>query len=135
MKKATLRILNKACELAEKWDHDGTYKFCCILAKGPSIIAIGYNRLKSHTLSLETEMQSLHAEMSVLRGRREDLSRHTLYVVRFSPGRGGLANAKPCNVCMRLIESLGVGEVIYSHDVDVAKRHKVRTNRVKTVRI
>lgn len=86
-------MLHLARKLAAKSQHK-QHHHACIITKGGSIVAVGYNH------------KFMHAEMDAIRKVNTKFFRThrvqkglTLYSLRWRKG-GGFGNAKPCSACM-----------------------------------
>jgi len=90
-----------------------------VVYKKKKIIAVGWNKRKSHPLCVEYQPNPqriyLHAEMDAI---IKTINRHgpdmlpdcKLVVLRLTKG-GRIAESKPCEGCMSLINAMNVGEV------------------------
>ena len=68
---------------------------------------------------------SIHAEMNALGGLPKNITRGASLVVVRVTKRGDLSCSKPCVICMTLIKSAGIKNLIYS----------VGVNKMKTVKL
>lgn len=118
-----------ALELASTATHDVTYQLCALVVSKNKVLSIGYNQPKTHTISAETKMQQLHAEMHAIVGCPEGaVDGAEVIVVRIKPsGKPGLA--KPCEVCQKILRRFGIRRVFYtinSDDVDNPEIEKMK---------
>ena len=80
-----------------------------IVTRGGAIVAIGYNH------------EEVHAEdMALSKLWPSERIGTKLYSIRVRPG-GKYGMAKPCDDCMKLIESSGVKQVFYSTDTGMVR--------------
>jgi len=113
--------------IAEKVAQKGRSKFRmgAVVVQGNRILSVGYNNMqKSHPVmsrnSISVEQQNfikLHAEVSALLSLDNPSinNKTAIYVYRARrDGHQGLA--KPCDVCIRFIQSMGVKKVYFSLD-------------------
>ncbi len=90
------------------------HRLGAVVAKGNSVISIGWNRNKTHPKSTHA-WKYIHAEMSALMKAGEKASGADLYVARV--GRDGvLRNSMPCPACMALIASYGIKRVFFTNE-------------------
>ena len=101
-----------------------------ILAKGKSVIKQSTNLIKTHPLQKNQYMtedypqshaHSTHAEV-ILLGNIKYNKKYSLYVCRRKKD-GSIGIAKPCPVCMEIINKSGIGKVIYSISGTIKKPH------------
>ena len=107
-----LRIANKQ---ATKSDY--IYRLGAVIVKGKRVLATGYNSISY--CSVNSFKNSRHAEMDVILklmhkpNGLSSLAGSTLYVTRIT-NTGRSAMARPCDKCMKLIQSVGIKEIIYT---------------------
>ena len=84
----------------------------CIAARGRHLYSVGYNSYKTHPIM--GGPQTLHAEIhAISRLPRGVLGSNIhLVIVRLLPNGYGLA--RPCPVCISIIEKVGIKRVIYT---------------------
>jgi tRNA(Arg) A34 adenosine deaminase TadA len=104
-------------ELARKSSHN-VHRHGAILVRGPKIISTGTNHSTFNSLAARfhpvTEHASLHAEIACILGiDRSELERSDLYVLRLNR-QEKIALSKPCPVCQRALEHVGIRRVFYS---------------------
>ena len=94
------------------------------LIKKSKIMHIGWNKVKSHPITLNFSYKSyshLHAEADVIiKSGNEFLNDFELLVVRFDKN-GKLVNSKPCKGCQSLIQQVGLNRVWYSIDSGIVQ--------------
>lgn len=92
----------------------------CALIKGPKIL-LGANSLKTSPLAVELGSRKgrIHAEVSVLKNLDNNHG-GKLYVYREKKD-GSLGLARPCDSCMKIIQSKGIKTIFYSTPNGFAK--------------
>jgi len=85
-----------------------------VVAKGKRVLSVGVNRNRNNPCNVSNPKvnSALHAERAALKTLEftdVDFSRVTLYVAR-SENR----LSRPCELCWKYIEHLGVGQVIWT---------------------
>ena len=84
--------------------------------KSGRVLGRGFNQIRGSRLKEKRWNCSLHAEQAaILDSLKSDIKGATLYVIRLNP-KGLFRNACPCSICKRLIESVGIKEVIYTNE-------------------
>ena len=93
-------------------------KYGAVIVKNDEIIATGYNGVprseihceicfKQNSKDYENQCRSVHAEMNaIISASRSDMIDAILYLASDQP------NAKPCDICRRLIVNASIKEVI-----------------------
>ena len=93
-------------------------KYGAVIVKNDEIIATGYNGVprgeihceicsKQNSKDYENQCHSVHAEMNaIISAPRSDMIDAILYLASDQP------NAKPCDICRRLIVNASIKEVI-----------------------
>lgn len=83
-----------------------THKHACVLVKGGKIIERSVNTISNRFIG--------HAEQMVLyRYKKQyDLKKCMLVVIRVSKSQ--ISDSKPCQNCLKLIQSCGIKKVLYS---------------------
>jgi len=93
-------------------------KYGAVIVKNDEIIATGYNGVprgeihceicsKQNGKDYENQCRSVHAEMNaIISASRSEMLGSTLYLASDQP------NAKPCDICRRLIINAGIARVI-----------------------
>ncbi len=100
------------------------------IVKGRKIISLGCNSNKTtpfirKKISDKTMVDRMHAEMSCILKAQKDISKCKIYVARLTSN--GLGNARPCMLCMSMIQTAGVREVFYSTEDGWKKEKVIRT--------
>jgi deoxycytidylate deaminase len=86
----------------------------CVIVKKKKILSNGCAHSSSFRLH---ELSSIHAEIHALgRGRFEDLSEATAYVMTMARKSGNLTNSTPCLTCAIALRSSGIKRAIYTID-------------------
>lgn len=107
--KGLIDVTSKVCLLSSC-----RYKHGAIITRGSIIIAMGFNKFKTHTMHKEygSHVVSIHAEMAAIIRARIDLTDCILYSVRIkNDGEYGIS--KPCKSCYKLILESGIRQVMY----------------------
>jgi len=106
-----LRYFELAKKLSRKSDHH-RHKLGCVIVNRNKIVGVGWNLLKTHPSS-RNKYRTIHAELAAILGiDPADLHGSSVYVFRESTH--GLALAKPCPTCNKMLQDCGVREVIYT---------------------
>ena len=108
-------ILHAAIEAARK----STYrvKLGAVVFKGKRILSTGWNQIRSSSLKHKNYENSLHAEQSALLGLEwKKLKGCSMLVVKISRAEERLGNARPCDMCMQLMNYIGIKDVFYSNE-------------------
>lgn len=99
----------------------------CVAVYGHRVISSGYNTCKSSPLQKEYNKyrfdedtnHTLHSEtkclLPLINRNDVDFSKISLYVYREFKN-GGLALARPCESCMKLIRDLGIRDIYYTNN-------------------
>lgn len=105
------RVLKDCKTLAQR--SDMLHKHGCIIVKNGTVISRGFNqRFTNKKLQDCHDVTSWHAEMIAIRKcTKELLCQSDLYIVRIG---SGYKYSKPCSVCAKKIEKLGIRNVYYS---------------------
>lgn len=100
-------------------------KYGAVIVKDDEIIATGYNGVPRGEKHCETcskqnskdyinQCHSVHAEMNaIISAARRDMLGSTLYLASDQP------NAKPCDICRRLIINAGIAKVVTKEVKDI----------------
>ena len=107
-------------------------KIGAVVAHKHNVLAVGINQVKSHPLQkkynkerfsetkTDTCQHFIHAEIdALLKVRREDLTKASLYVFRMNLN-GELAISRPCPACMAMIGAMGIKKIHYTTDIGYA---------------
>lgn len=115
----TTGILKKAAEYAKHNDVEGLPKMAAVIAKRKKILAVGYNKHKTHPMMLkytDNELRvSIHAEVDALVNALknyspEELVGSEIYIARLlKNGKTGIA--KPCEICQKALEDHGITSI------------------------
>lgn len=107
-------LANRALELAKAKERNVMFQLCAIVVSGKTIVSVGFNTPKTHTISRRTTMQQLHAEMSaIIQVPYRNLDGCDLIVVRATRG-GKPGMSKPCRYCEEIISKCGARRVLYT---------------------
>lgn len=121
-------ILKAAIKIAEKSSHHKC-KVGAVIFKNARIISIGNNNIRSCSLiskKYKTYENSLHAEQAaILNSPRKSLKRANIFVIRLSADKKFLRMAKPCKMCMKFIEYVGIENIFYSNSRGEIIKEKV----------
>lgn len=118
-------IIKKAIQTANKSDMM-PFKVGAVIFKNNRIISYGYNA-KRHCGKIHPKYRnywdSLHAEQDAILNVKDwnKLSGASILVIRVTR-QGNLSMAKPCDMCMSIINHVGLKEVYYSnHEGEILK--------------
>ncbi len=105
------RVLDDCKTLAQK--SDMLHKHGCIIVKNGNVVSTGFNQRYTKKKIQEChDVTSWHAEMIAIRKcTKELLCQSDLYIVRIG---SGFKYSKPCSICSKKIEKLGIRNVYYS---------------------
>lgn len=97
-----------------------TYKYCigAVVFKGKRIISSGHNGIRPSSISLKYKIfpNSLHAEQAALMNLDwTKLKNYSMLVLRISKTKDILGNARPCNMCLNLLLTIGINDIYYSN--------------------
>jgi deoxycytidylate deaminase len=115
-------ILKLAIEEAEKSTHH--FRVGAVVFKGKRIFSSGRNEIRSCSKMPDRFMKwnnSLHAEQKAILNARRDLNGYDMLVIRIGKS-GSLLLAKPCEVCMRTIEYVGINNIFFSNNEGEIKK-------------
>lgn len=91
---------------------------CVIFDKG-KVISKGHNCRRNHRKlhpNFYNWKGEIHAEMNAIINARTDLKGCTLLVIRVNKNRQ-LRLSKPCKLCLRYIEHVGIKKIYYSTEM------------------
>ena len=93
----------------------GKFRLGAILVYRNSIVSVGMNSYKTHPLmAARTSWPFLHAEQhAIIRAGLDNCEGLDLYIARVLKNND-LAISKPCDVCIKLIEDVGIKNVYHS---------------------
>ncbi len=106
-------FLTLAKRASEKSDHH-TQKLGCVIAKGSSVLGVGYNVLKTHPKS-PSPYRQIHAEFMAYVNAGGKVEGATAYIYR-QHKNGQAAVAKPCQSCWNFLTEMGIKNVVYSFE-------------------
>ena len=114
--------LNKLFELARGISRNIPMKIkhVCFICKGKKILAIGWNKNKTHPAIFRHPYNKfstqIHAELdAIIKFGRTDCSKYDIVVIRIRPN-GKMGYSKPCKGCQHVIKQVGFNSVYYSTD-------------------
>jgi deoxycytidylate deaminase len=112
-----IKFAKLALQLADL-DNGMHYSLCAIIIKKNRVLSVGYNQSKTHSISKDTVVQMIHAEMhAILKCQGGALKGAEMIVARARADRkAGLA--KPCSVCQGILRRCGIKRVLYTTNWD-----------------
>lgn len=116
--------------LAHNYDDFLEYQLCAVIARGGSIVSVGFNKRQTNSFvehytdrvrgSDRDYCMSTHAEMDAVAQVRSktDLTGCKMYVARIRPV-GNLAGenlgmARPCEICQKVLWAYGIRRAYYT---------------------
>ena len=111
-------VVKRCLEECEK----STYKFRigAVIFKGDRIISSGHNGIRSSSKinnKYKKYENSLHAEQAALMGLDwTKVKGYSILVMKLSPTKKILSNAKPCKICQRILTLVGIKNIFYSNE-------------------
>lgn len=116
--------MNKhAFELAKKVSKNSQHKdhqVGSVITYKNRILSVGFNKTKTHPKS-HSPWKTTHAEFdAVLSLGNIDYSKCSIYVYR-ELKTGTMGNSKPCVWCQKMLKSIGLTTVYYSHETGFIK--------------
>ena len=99
-------------------DHTHYQMGACIVYKG-RVISVGTNqRFKSHSLTrMYNEHQTIHSEVaSIIRLKNKKILKDCKMVVYRENALGGLAMARPCPTCLKILKFFNISRIAYTTD-------------------
>lgn len=117
-------IINKCIETAYKSDYK--LKIGAVVFKGKRILSTGYNSIRSSRMSNKHKnfINSLHAEQHALLNLDwSKLKGCSILVMKVSK-TGKLSNAKPCPLCSKLLNHVGIKDIYYTNEQGVITNEK-----------
>lgn len=105
------RVLEDCKNLAKR--SNMLHKHGCIIVKNGNIVSTGFNQHFTNKKLKEChDTTSWHAEiMAIRKCTKELLCQSDLYIVRIGTG---FKYSKPCSICSKKIQQLGIRNVYYS---------------------
>lgn len=112
------RLVRKAIEIKKTNNSNTRFKHVAFILKGRRIVAIGWNKKKSHPAMIKYKYNDkcnhIHAELdAIIRFGNTDCRDKTLVVIRLLKDNT-IANSKPCIGCQHVIEQVGFKNVYFS---------------------
>lgn len=122
----TSGILKRCLEECEK----STYKVKvgAVIFSGKRIISSGHNEIRSSSIPNKHKLytNSVHAEQAALLGTDWNrLKGYSILVVRYNQNTEKLLNAKPCAMCAKILEYVGIKDIYYSNESGEIVRGKL----------
>lgn len=120
----TIGVFRRALYEAE----NSTYKFRigAVIFKGSKIISSGRNEIRSNAIHPKYKkfLNTLHAEQNALIGLDwTQLKGCSILVIRINKN-DELTIAKPCKMCMALLDYVGIKKIYYSESDGTIKKLK-----------
>lgn len=102
------------------------HRLGAVIVKGSRVLSTGYNEIR---YTKEFRNPTVHAEQAAIlkllkQQRFNDLNGADIYVTRISPG-GNSVLSKPCDMCMGLIQAVGIKNVYYTNTKGISERIRV----------
>ena len=115
------KLIPVAREIAFTFDYEQNFRHVSIIISGKSIVAIGTNNGKTHTLAREKGYMSdyVHSELDAFSKIRYKSGRFVLINFRFNRN-GELRNSRPCKYCLPWCAEF-FEEIWYSTDKGMRK--------------
>lgn len=113
IKPSIIKVAIEECNKSEIWPRIGAVVF-----KGKKIYGSGHNEIRSSSISNKHKkwFNSLHAEQAALNKLDWDsLKGCSILVMRISKS-GVIGNAKPCPICSKIIDYVGIKHVYFSNE-------------------
>ena len=108
------RFFDLAKRLSYKSDYH-SHRLGAVIVRGNEILGIGFNKKKTHPLSM-TRFNNIHAELSaILNSGLESLEGCSIYVYR-ETRQGEPAMARPCEHCLKMLRQLSISKMCYTTD-------------------
>lgn len=107
------KYIGKALKAAYKGQHD-QHQHGSILVKDNKILAIGFNKRKSHPLM--GPIKHIHSEVDTIiqcNSKRIDIPGSILFNGRVTK-TGIIGMSKPCSICEMVLRNAGVVKVFYT---------------------
>lgn len=118
--------------LATKKAHESQFsraRVGAVIVRGNRVLSSGVNRIGYSKFDLGRKRpESIHAEaqaiLELLKHRRQaELVGADIYISRVDRNNN-TRMAKPCNHCAKLIEAVGINDVIYTTDTGTVEEYK-----------
>lgn len=121
-------IYNNAAKLAKLASSSMRFRHGCVLIKGGQIVSYGFNKMSLFKDARKIEKilkvrmlydgkASVHAEIDCFSrlNFNQKLVRGSTLVVYGESKAGNVVKSRPCPMCMKAANHLGVKKIIYSH--------------------
>lgn len=108
-----IKLCLEECEASQHQQRMGAVVF-----KGKRIISSGHNAVRSSSICKKHKKyeNSLHAEQAaVMNLDWEKLKGCSILILRTSKKKKLLGNAKPCSMCQKLLNKIGITDIYYSN--------------------
>ena len=95
------------------------FKIGAVVFKGNRILSSGHNEIRSSNIPSKHKLynNSVHAEQAALLGTDwNKLKGCSILVMKCSKTLKQLSNAKPCPICMKILEHVGIKDIYYSNE-------------------
>lgn len=117
------QLLNRAISEAKKSNFKQRHG--CVIFKGNRILSSGYNEIRYcnriHSKYRKWLESGIHAEQKAILYGNYNYHRCSLLVVRLNH-KNELVNSKPCPVCTKMIQDMGIKNVYYSDETGYIKK-------------
>jgi len=108
-----------AKRVAKNSDHH-SHQVGAVITYKNRVLSVGFNKSKTHPKSFH-QFKSTHAEFdAVLSLGQMDYSKCSVYVYREKKD-GSMGNSKPCEWCQKMLKSIGLNTIYYSHENGIIK--------------
>lgn len=128
MNTITSSILKTAIEEAEKSTYN-RFHLGAVIFKGKRILSKGHNGIRSCSAipnKHKNYINSLHAEQAALMNLDwNKVKGCDILIVKVSPTDKIISNAKPCSMCMKILNHVGIRNVYFSDEHGQIQKHLV----------
>lgn len=111
MKNKFIKICKKLAEYSDHHQH----KMAALIIKKNKLLSLGYNQLKTHPKSPHF-FRSTHAEFACIKQLSLEQLRGSTILVYREQRDGTLANARPCESCLKLIIQSGIKKIVFTNE-------------------
>ena len=114
----TAGILKRCLEECEKSTYK--YRIGAVIFKGSRILSSGHNSIRSSSISPKYKLypNSIHAEQAALLGLDwSKLRGYSILTLKISKTKQFLGMAKPCSMCLTLLNTIGIKNIYYSNPI------------------
>jgi deoxycytidylate deaminase len=89
----------------------------CVIARRGQIMAVGFNKPKTHPAAVKYYSGHIHAELAaIIQVNKDDLRGADLYSVRIMRSKGEPRGmGKPCRRCMEMIRDAGIKRIYFTN--------------------